>query len=202
MFSKVAIAAAVVAMSVLPARAEPPRPDVNTLISQDFINQTREWLANPIVPLSVKAQNASRGKLSQADIDALDKQWVAERDADDKPLIAATLSAPLSIYLLRVQAKSLGLYTELFVMDANGLNVGQSSITGDYWQGDEGKFQKTFPVGATAVFIDEPEWDDDRKIWAVQMNLTLADPSTSAPIGAATIEVNLTELQRRSGAAS
>lgn len=183
------------------AAAEPPVPDIKALVDDAFIAQTREWLANPIVPLSINAQNELRGNLSQAEIDALDQQWVAERESNDKPLISATLSAPLSIYLLRVQAKTLGLYTEIFVMDANGLNVGQSSITGDYWQGDEAKFQKTFPNGANAVFLDEPEWDGDRKIWVAQLNLTIAD-ETAKPIGAATVEVNLTELARRAAPAS
>ncbi|MBC2857714.1 hypothetical protein H7H34_01595 [Stappia sp. 28M-7] len=183
------------------AAAEPPVPDIKALVDDAFIAQTREWLANPIVALSINAQNELRGNLSQAEIDALDQQWVAERESNDKPLISATLSAPLSIYLLRVQAKTLGLYTEIFVMDANGLNVGQSSITGDYWQGDEAKFQKTFPNGANAVFLDEPEWDGDRKIWVAQLNLTIAD-ETSKPIGAATVELNLTELARRAAPAS
>lgn len=185
-----------------PAAAEPPAPSVTALIDDAFIAQTREWLANPIVPLSVKAQNGLRGNLDQAAIDALDQQWVAERKSEDKPLISATLSAPLSIYLLRIQAQTLGLYTEIFVMDRHGLNVGQSAITGDYWQGDEAKFQKTFPAGANAVFIDEPEWDEERKIWRAQLNLALADPETAQPIGAATVEVNLTELQRRNSPAS
>lgn len=183
------------------AAAEPPAPDVKALVDDAFIAQTRDWLANPIVPLSINAQNELRGDLSQAEIDALDQQWVTERKSDDKPLIAATLSAPLSIYLLRVQAQTLGLYTEIFVMDANGLNVGQSSITGDYWQGDEAKFQKTFPNGADAVFIDEPEWDGDRRIWIAQLNLTIADDAAK-PIGAATVEINLTELARRAAPAS
>ena len=87
-------------------------------------------------------------------------------------------------------------------MDAKGLNVGQSSITGDYWQGDEAKYQKTFPTGADAVFIDDPEWDDERKIWISQLNLTLADEDGKTPIGVATVEVNLTELMRRSQPAS
>ena len=183
------------------AAAEPPAPDIKALVDDAFIAQTREWLANPIVQLSINAQNELRGDLGQAEIDALDQQWVAERESNDKPLISATLSAPLSIYLLRVQAKTLGLYTEIFVMDAHGLNVGQSSITGDYWQGDEAKSQKTFPNGANAVFLDEPEWDGDRRIWIAQLNLTIAD-DTAKPIGAATVEINLTELARRAAPAS
>ncbi|WP_269580881.1 hypothetical protein [Roseibium sp. Sym1] len=181
------------------AFAAEPAPDPKSVITEDAIKTVGAWLSNPIVALSINTQNDLRGSLSQADIDALDKQWRSEREASDKPLISATLSAPLSVYLLRVQAGSLGLYPEIFVMDANGLNVGQSSITSDYWQGDEGKFQKTFPNGADAVFIDEAEWDEDRKIWRAQVNMTVTDPDTGKPIGAATIEFNLTELMRRQG---
>lgn len=186
----------------LQAAAQPAVPDTAALITPAVIGEIRTALQNPIVPLSIKAQNQLRGKLAQTDIEALDKQWVAEREGSDKPLISATLSAPLSIYLLRVQAGSLGLYAEMFVMDANGLNVGQSSITGDYWQGDEAKFQKTFPLGADVVFVDEAEWDEERKIWVTQVNMTLTDPDGGKPIGAATIDLNLTELQRRSGTGS
>ncbi|WP_430513459.1 hypothetical protein [Pannonibacter phragmitetus] len=186
----------------LQAAAQPAVPDTAALITPAVIEEIRTALQNPIVPLSIKAQNQLRGKLAQTDIEALDKQWVAEREGSDKPLISATLSAPLSIYLLRVQAGSLGLYAEMFVMDANGLNVGQSSITGDYWQGDEAKFQKTFPLGADVVFVDEAEWDEERKIWVTQVNMTLTDPDGGKPIGAATIDLNLTELQRRSGTGS
>ncbi|MBD8892371.1 hypothetical protein [Roseibium litorale] len=184
------------------AFAQPAAPDTTALITPAVISNVRAWLANPIVELSINAQNDLRGSLGQDQIDALDKQWRSEREQEDKPLIAATLSAPLSIYLLRVQAQNLGLYSELFIMDANGLNVGQSSITSDYWQGDEAKFQKTFPVAADAVFVDEPEWDEDLKIWRAQLNVTIAGQSSGKAIGAATVEINLTELQRRSAPAS
>ncbi|MHA7777450.1 hypothetical protein [Roseibium sp. M-1] len=179
------------------AVADETPPDPKALITPAVIENVGTWLSNPIVALSINAQNNVRGSLTQSDIDALDKQWRQEREAEDKPLISETLSAPLSIYLLRVQAGSLGLYPEIFVMDANGLNVGQSSITSDYWQGDEDKFQKTFPNGPEAVFIDAPEWDEDSKIWRAQLNLTVKDPSSGKAIGAATVEFNLTELIRR-----
>ncbi|WP_289035374.1 hypothetical protein [uncultured Roseibium sp.] len=182
--------------------AQPPAPDPESLINPAFIESVRAWLGNPIVALSIESQNDLRGSLQQNEIDALDGQWRAERENDDKPLISATLSAPLSIYLLRVQAESVGLFTELFVMDANGLNVGQSAITGDYWQGDEAKFQKTFDVSPDAIFIDEAEWDEDRMIWRAQLNLALADDANTKAIGSATVEVNLTELHRRSMPAS
>ena len=109
------------------------------------------------------------------------------------------LSSPLSGYLLRIQAGSAGLYTELFVMTAKGLNAGQSSVTSDYWQADEAKFQKTFDVAADAVFVDDPEFDDETATWRCQVNMTLTD-AAGARIGALTAEVNLTELERRAAA--
>lgn len=194
MYRLILLTAAIIANSAAYAETA---PDPKALITAEIIDNVGKWLSNPIIALSVNAQNDLRGSLSQADIDALDQQWVGERSADDKPLISATLSAPLSIYLLRVQAGSLGLYPEIFVMDANGLNVGQSAITGDYWQGDEAKFKNTFPKGSDAVFIDEAEWDEDLRIWRAQLNMTVSDPETGKPIGAATVEFNLDELQRR-----
>ncbi|MEO0383644.1 MAG: hypothetical protein AAF234_08850 [Pseudomonadota bacterium] len=173
----------------------PPNPQ--QLINAAFIAETRDWLANPIVAMMVSAQSQRHTSLTQADIDTLDQQWRAEREVDNQPLISATLSTPLSSYLTRIQASALGLYTEMFIVDAKGLNVGQSAITGDYWQGDEAKYENTFLVGPDAVFIDEAEWDEDWQIWRAQLNLSIPNEDGTQAIGAATIEVNLTELARR-----
>lgn len=168
-----------------------------SLITPVVLGDIRDFLKGEIVSLSVKNQNVKYNTLTQEQIDALDQQWRAETKQDDQPLISATLTNPLSAYLTRVQAHSVGLYSEIFVMDKNGLNVGQSSISSDYWQGDEDKFQKTFPVSGNAVFIDEPELKEGLGVWCVQVNLSLADQETGDVIGAATVEVNLTELERR-----
>ncbi|UOM36312.1 hypothetical protein [Acuticoccus sp. I52.16.1] len=168
-----------------------------SLITEQVIADARQFLANPLVAMSVKMQNEKRRGFTQQEIEALDEVWRAERKTARKPLIAATMSSPLSTYLTRVQARSIGLYSEIFVMDAYGLNVGQSSITSDYWQGDEGKWQKTFLIGPEAIFVDEAEWHEDTRTWRAQLNMTVNDPDTGKPIGAVTIELNLTELQRR-----
>lgn len=169
-----------------------------SIIDGDAIQEIKDWLKNPVVEMSITAQNKKYQNLSQDEIDKLDKQWRAERKSEDQPLVAAILSNPLSSYLTQIQAASGGLFTEIFVMDAHGLNVGQSAITGDFWQGDEAKFQKTFPNGADAIFIDEAELNDDTKTWRAQVNLTVSDQSNK-PIGAVTVEYNLTELARRRG---
>lgn len=179
------------------AKAELPG-DPNSMITDALIQDIREWLSNPVVALSINSQNRLRKGMTQDQIDAADTQWKAEREAQDQPLVAAILTNPLSSYLTQVQARSSGLYAEIFVMDAIGLNVGQSAITSDFWQGDEAKYQKTFPNGANAVFIDEAEYNEETDSWRSQLNMTMNDENR-IPIGAVTIEVNLNELARRGG---
>lgn len=174
---------------------EPLKVSVDRLVTDEFIQEVREWATAPVIISALKGRVATAGKLSESDIKALDDQWRAERESEDQPLITSVLSGPVSSYLTRIQARSVGLYSEIFVMDQNGLNVGQSAITSDYWQGDEGKFQKTFGVGNDAVFVDEAEFNGDTYSWRAQLNMTISDGGEK--LGAITVEINLTEVERR-----
>ncbi|NML72610.1 hypothetical protein HHL25_00585 [Rhizobium sp. S-51] len=194
---KAVLAATMFALSMSHALAQTAEPNAKALVTPAVLEDMRKFIDSEIVQISIDAQNEKQQKLTQAEIDTLDAQWRAEREKEDKPLIAATLSNPLSVYLARIQGRSLGLYAEIFVMDQNGLNVGQSSVTSDFWQGDEDKFQKTFNVAGDAVFIDAPEWDDEAKIWRGQVSFTVTKGAEEKPIGAVTVELNLTELERR-----
>ncbi|WP_142588919.1 hypothetical protein [Pseudorhizobium halotolerans] len=196
--SRILLSAAFVVAITHTAQAQPPTPDAEALINAKVLREISDWINTDIVRVTIAAQNKRYDKLDASSIAALDNQWTQERESDDKPLIAATLSNPLSVYLSRMQGRSLGLYAEIFVMDQNGLNVGQSSITSDFWQGDEDKFLKTFNVSADAVFIDEAEFDSDFGIWRAQVSMTVQDAQATTPIGAVTVELNLTELERRS----
>ncbi|MEQ8392206.1 MAG: hypothetical protein RIB30_14540 [Thalassospira sp.] len=195
-FGGVVVATLLGSSFVATAKSELPG-DPNVLITDAMIKDVREWLKNPVVGLSITSQNKLRKDMTQDEIDAADLQWRAEREAEDQPLVAAILTNPLSSYLTQVQAQSGGLFAEIFVMDAAGLNVGQSSITSDFWQGDEAKFQNTYPNGPDAVFIDEAEYNEESDTWRSQLNMTMSNEERQ-PIGAVTIEVNLNELARRS----
>lgn len=170
-------------------------PD-KSLIDSTVVREVRGWLSKPVVEIAIMAQNKRYRGLSSNEITALDNQWRRERETYLQPLIASILNNPLSTYLTQIQAMSGGVFTEIFVTDSKGLNVGQSAITSDFWQGDEAKFQKTYDVSSNAVFIDEPEYHQESKTWRSQLNLTLVDESGTS-IGAATVEINLTELKRR-----
>ena len=177
------------------ANAAEEMPSVD-LITSSLIRDAEDLLNSRVVHEAINAENRKRDGLSQSEINDLDQAWRAETSQSGaQPFIAAALGSPASTYLLRAQAASKGMYYEIFVMDQLGLNVAQSSITSDFWQGDEDKYLRTFPEGAGAVFIDTPEYNADLGIWAVQVNLTIDQNNT--PIGVGTVEFNLTELARR-----
>ena len=157
-------------------------------------SEAQVWASDAAVVESVKAQNTRTAALSQADVDKLDKQWRAETKASDKPLIDETLANPLSAYLKQVKKDGGGLYTEIFVMDSKGLNVGQSDVTSDYWQGDEAKWQKTFLAGAGTVHVGEVEFDESSQTYQSQVSMPIVDPDTSTVIGAVTIGVDVGAL--------
>ena len=183
-------------LCVVPAAAN-QAPLSETLIGPGIVEDMRRTFSTDIVLMSLRGANEERKTMSQSEIDAFDKQWRAEREQSKKPLITSTLAGPLSNYLTRVQAHSGGLIAEIIVVGLKGLNVGQSSITSDMWQGDEAKFQRTVGVGPGEVFIDEAEFHDESGTWRAQINMTIDDPDSGEPLGAATIEINLTELNRR-----
>jgi len=152
------------------------------------------FAGNAILIDAINAQNAVSGAYDQAKIDALDTQWRAEVDASSKPLIDTTLGNAASAYLKTVQDESMGKYTEIFVMDAKGLNVAQSTLTSDYWQGDEDKFTASFGAGADAVHIGEIEQDESTQAFQSQVSVPITDPATGALIGAITVGVDVSML--------
>ncbi|MGF0540540.1 hypothetical protein ACQQ2Q_21290 [Agrobacterium sp. ES01] len=151
------------------------------------------WLNDPVIIDAIKAQNAEHAGLGEGDIDALDKTWRAGVDGGDTSLIDKVLANPVSEFLRAKQAESDGAIAEVFVMDDKGLNVGQSDITSDYWQGDEAKFQKSFGAGKDVIFVDEIEKDESSQTLQSQASVTISDEA-GTPIGAVTVGINLDAL--------
>lgn len=160
----------------------------------EYVNaNVKTWLADPTVVSAIKAQNEANAALDQAAIDSLDQKWRAEVEADSHPMIDGVVGNALSAFLKSKQEASGGTITEIFVTDAKGLNVGQSDVTSDYWQGDEDKFTKSFGAGADALFVDAAEKDESTQMLQSQASMTIVDES-GKPIGAVTIGVNLDQL--------
>lgn len=162
---------------------------------EDFAKNTvAEWIANPAIVAAIKAQNAKNADLNEAQIIELDKKWRAETKASSHPMIDGLLNSDVSKALADYRDSTTGMVTEIFIMDNKGLNVAQSDITSDYWQGDEGKWQKTYSVGPDAIFVDEIETDESTQTLQSQMSMSIKDPATGEAIGAITVGVNVEAL--------
>lgn len=151
----------------------------------------RGWLGSEEIILAVDQQNIDHLGITSAEIDRLDQRWRTERLRDSGSLISSIMGNELSAFLRGIKAASGGVITEIFVMDNVGLNVGQTNGTGDFMQGDEAKWQQTYPVSALAVFIDAVE--EDGGVNVSQVSLTVARPN-NARLGAITIGINVDAL--------
>ena len=81
------------------------------------------WAASPVVIAAINAQNTKHASLAQDDVDKMDKTWLAEVKSGGGAMTQSVLGNALSGYLKKVKG------------DSKGLNVGQSDVTSDYWQG-------------------------------------------------------------------
>jgi len=152
------------------------------------------WMNDPVLVEAIKAQNDAHSGLDAAKIEELDQAWRAEVGGSDTPTITPVLENAAAEFLRAKVAEGGGAITEIFVMDNHGLNVAASDVTSDYWQGDEAKFQKTYPMGAGTVFIDEVEFDESTQSFQGQVSVTIVDPASGEAIGAMTVGLNAEAL--------
>ncbi len=187
------LAAGTFVMLIAAALATPVLADSHeTKIKAYIESDVRGWLMSEEIINAVDQQNIDHLGMTENDISKLDRRWRTEKLRGGGTLIDSRLNNDLSAFLRGIKAASGGVITEIFVMDNLGLNVGQTDGTGDYMQGDEAKWQKTYPVSAFAVFIDEVE--EDGGINVSQTSLTVARDN-SARLGAITIGINVDALK-------
>jgi hypothetical protein len=156
--------------------------------------EIRSWAQDPRIIEAVRAQNQRHAGLTQDEIDSLDQSWRAEVGTGSTPTITPVLGSAVSDFLrARVEAAG-GTITEVFVMDARGLNVAASEATSDYWQGDEEKFTETFGKGPGAVHFGEVEFDESSQRYQGQVSIALVDPGTQTVVGAMTVGLDAESL--------
>jgi hypothetical protein len=161
---------------------------------QMFIDDhIRDWANDPVIVNAIIAQNTTTAAYDQAKISELDALWTAQMGMSGVPLIDEVLQNPASDFLRARMAASGGTISEVFVMDARGLNVAAAKATSDYWQGDEAKFSETYPKGPTAIHFGDVELDPSSGEVQAQVSLSIVD-ATGAVVGAMTVGINLTSL--------
>ena len=171
-----------------------PANDFKPAMERFLENEVRTWANAPLLVEAIASQNVATSGYSDVEIDALDQAWISEIGAVSAPTIAPVLENAASVFLReRVEAAG-GRITEVFVMDAQGLNVAASHVTSDYWQGDEAKYSETYGVGPGAVHFGEIELDESTQRYQGQISITIVDPATGEPVGAMTVGVDASSL--------
>lgn len=182
---------AALAISFTPATAEEAYVDA----AKAYLNANIASVVSAAdVMDAIKQANAAHASLDQGAIDGMDKAWRAEVEGGGSgPTIDPVLGSALSKKLADFRAASGGVVTEIFIMDNKGLNVAQSDVTSDYWQGDEDKFSKSFGAGAGAIFVDEVEKDESTQALQTQASMAITGDGGEV-IGAVTVGLNVDKL--------
>ncbi|MGP6086119.1 hypothetical protein [Antarctobacter jejuensis] len=151
------------------------------------------WAHDAAIVEAIRAQNTMTSGYDAARIDEMDLKWRAEVGSASDLVDGVLMNAAADFLRGQVDASG-GQITEVFIMDAQGLNVAASGATSDYWQGDEAKFQETYPKGAGAVHFGEIEFDESSQTYQAQISVTITDPASGDPIGAMTVGIDAESL--------
>lgn len=138
----------------------------------------------------IKGAKKALGKLKELDPD---KDAAAQTKAGEALIKGARGSATSKFLQKQLEAaKPKDAVTEIFVMDGWGWNVGQTGGTSDYYQGDEGKWQKTFAGGDPNQVEVLPIVEEDGIRYA-HVSLPIKDGEKN--IGAVTIGVDVSKVK-------
>ncbi len=173
-----------------PAGAEPAYVGVVREYVETLVRPIAEA---PVVVKAIQEQNAKLGDVSEMDMRVLDETYRAEVAQGDLQMAKTLMAKSVSQYLRTKQDDSQGTILEFFVTDCHGLNVGQSTVTTDYWQGDEDKFLKTFAVASRDIYIGGAERDESTQLLETQASFVVTDEK-GEPIGTATVTIAIDAL--------
>jgi len=154
------------------------------------IRVVQHMALNPVVIQAVRRQNSER--LTVETINERDEKWQNSPDTDDFKIKILGNAAGR---FLRKRVTAGGSYSEAFVTDKRGANVAVYPLTGDYNQGDEGKWTNSWNNGDGKVFIGEPELDASTGLQAVQISAPVLDRGTT--IGVLIVGVTFDYIDER-----
>jgi hypothetical protein len=190
---------------------EQPSPAV-VAYAKEFV---AKWSSDAKLIEAIKASTANHRKFSYNDVMTLDGQWrvaksgvekearaveilkemapgksIEEHIKEGEALIKAARGSETSKLLTEQleKAEPKGAITEIFVMDGWGWNVGQTGGTSDYYQGDEGKWQKTF-AGADPNEIEILDIVEEDGVRYAHVSLPIKENGNN--IGAVTVGVDV-----------
>ena len=120
-----------------------------------------------------------------AEIQALDRHWVAAGDND--PLIQSIITPDPAVNPTTLQLNdylaTFPDHTEIFVTDRYGATVSATERLSDYYQADEDWWQAAWNDGQGAYYISEPEYDESAGVLASLIAVPVYSEETGEVLG-------------------
>lgn len=156
----------------------------------------RPWIQSSIVVGAIKRQNAKYTQLGTLQLEELDQRWRDELAVSfgRQDWVESLLASPLSQFLTEKQDQSLGLITQLLVMDNKGLSVGLSQPVDQFWHGEEAIWRNSYGAGLNQTYVSGMLRQKGRRYYEIQVSYSIADPATGKNVGAIAVGINVEKL--------
>jgi len=123
-----------------------------------------------------------------AEVMPLDKHWISAPDNDE--FILGCLATSASRRARVLLESSAGRYAEILVTDCEGVLIGASGRTEDYYQGDDPWWAPMFVDGKPEIYVAGPNYDKSAGVVSIDMCVPLTDESGQELLGVVKFVVN------------
>jgi PAS domain S-box-containing protein len=123
-----------------------------------------------------------------AEVMPLDKHWIPAPDNDEFILECLATSASRRARVLL--ESSAGRYAEILVTDCEGVLIGASGRTEDYYQGDDAWWGPMFVDGKPEIYVTGPNYDKSAGVVSIDMCVPLMDESGQELLGVVKFVIN------------
>ena len=147
---------------------------------------------NPQIIEIIKRFNEKNQEISISDILKVDKKWQETKGIDD--FIKSFLTNECGQYLIEIQEKY-DEFPEIFITDENGLIVGETNKTSDYYQADEQWWIKAYNNGIGKNYFGEIEYDESAHAEAISIYIPVMDFQNKKTIGVIKAVCDITAIK-------
>jgi signal transduction histidine kinase/HAMP domain-containing protein len=165
--------------------------EIGQTVKREFDLMSSLAITDAVRAAAIKSNQENT--LNQSAIASLDQQWMAADAAenDAHPLVVSVLDNELATNLALFKEK-FPQHVEVFLTNAQGVNVAATNRTSDYYQADEGWWQTAFQQG---VYIGQPEFDESSNTVAINMASAIYGENSSDVVGVLRTTVNFNTLE-------
>ena len=149
-------------------------------------------LEDPVIVEAVRAANREHQDITLQEILLVDAKWQTTPGIDE--FINQFLTNEVALKLIEFQEEYPG-FSEIFVTDEKGLNVGQTNKTTDYYQADEAWWIGGYQSGAGKRFHGSIEFDESAQAEAISLYAPVIDPETRRAIGVAKAVLSIASIK-------